>query len=234
MLKTLNTIFLIFFTIHLSAKQKAIDLHDDNTPIQKNNNIWNYRYEELDINGGITQQGLAVFQLLNDESKGLTEIASYDLTGPISSNKFEVANKVYLSNSLYDVTNPQNRHAFLQFSPYLNNALDLNINFSNKTPDTDFPVYSYHHDNSWTLTSEVVGSEQILYLGKSTTAIKVTLNGTRPTAQGHCYQGQPGRINIESWYVKENKRFVKQIIRQYNCLAIGNTLLTKETYELIK
>jgi hypothetical protein len=210
-------------------------LNDENTPAPTtNNNIWKYRYQELDINGNINQKGFVTFKIQNDNERGFLEVASYDSSGPLSSNKFEEKNKLFLSNVLYDVTNPQSRRTFLQFSPYLNNALDLNINFSNKTPITNFPVFSFHNDYSWTLTSEIIGSEQILYKGKSTNAIKVILNGQRPTGQGHCMQGQPGKIYIESWYVKDSKRYARQVVKEYNCSSIGNTLLTEETYELIQ
>ena len=107
------------------------------------------------------------------------------------------------------------------------------MNFSNKFPKTQFPVFSYHHDQAWTFSSELVGNELVGVNGRQINASKFVLNGFRPTGPGNCMQGQPGRIRIQSWYSEESLRYIKQIVQEFHCVIEPNRMLSQETYELI-
>lgn len=195
---------------------------------------WKYKYEMKDINGNVTQKGFVQFNINKDENGKLTETSHFAINGELHSNKFDATNKAYQGNVLYDIADQTTREVFLQFSPYLNEDIAQDINPQNKFPKTNFPVYSYHNDYAWTFSSELRGSEMITIKGKNINAIKVVLNGFRPTGPGHCMFAQPGIINIDSWYVPNTKRYIKQIIKQFHCPLEMNRLLTEETYELIE
>ena len=196
------------------------------------NSSWKYSYLNEDHNGNIVHKGFATFTA-KKENENFYELANFDETGELSSNKFDTKNKLFLGNMLYDVVNEQNRQVFLQFSPYLISNSSKSVILDNKFPKTHFPVYSYHNQYSWTYSSEIIGNEVIQLQGKSIETTKVILNGQRPTGPGGCMQGQPGIIKIESWYSKNSNRYVKQIINQFHCSIDQGKLLSKETYELI-
>jgi len=195
---------------------------------------WKYKYEMKDINGNITGNGFVQFNISKDENGKLIETSHFEINGNLHSSKFDATNKAYEGNVLYDIANQTTREVFLQFSPYLNEDITQDINPQNKFPKTNFPVYSFHNDYAWTFFSELRGSEMITIKGKNINANKVVLNGFRPTGPGHCMFAQPGIINIDSWYVPNTKRFIKQIIKQFHCPLEYNRLLTEETYELIE
>jgi hypothetical protein len=190
---------------------------------------WIYKYEMQDLNGNKTHEGKVYFNLINEGEK-LVESAFYEVKGEISQNRFESLHQIQNGNFLYDVINPFNRQAFLQFSPFLKKE---EMNFSNKFPKTQFPVFSYHHDQAWTFSSELVGNESVRVNGRQINASKFVLNGFRPTGPGNCMQGQPGRIRIQSWYSEESPRYIKQIVQEFHCVIEPNRMLSQETYELI-
>ncbi len=218
MMKIIFYITLLFFSWKINAETNL------NKKWQ-----WIYKYEMQDLNGNRTHEGKVYFNLINENEK-LIESAFYELKGEISQNRFESIHNIQNGNFLYDVTNPFNRQAFLQFSPFLKKG---EINSSNKFPQTRFPVFSYHNDQAWTFSSELVGNELITVNEREFNTSKFVLNGFRPTGPGHCMQGQPGRIVIQSWYSEESLRYVKQIIQEFHCVIEPNRMLSQETYELI-
>lgn len=195
---------------------------------------WKYKYEMKDINGNVTGKGFVQFNISEDENGNLIEISHFEINGNLHSSKFDATNRVYKGNVLYDIADQTTREVFLQFSPYLNENITQDVNPQNKFPKTNFPAYSYHNDYAWTFSSELRGNEMINIKGKNINAIKVVLNGFRPTGPGHCMFAQPGIINIDSWYAPNAKRYIKQTIKQFHCPLESNRLLTEETYELIE
>jgi hypothetical protein len=190
---------------------------------------WIYKYEMHDLNGNKTHQGKVYFNLTNENGK-LVESAFFELKGEISQNRFESIHQIQNGNFLYDVIDPFNRQAFLQFSPYLKKE---EMNLASKFPKTQFPTFSYHHDQAWTFSTELKGNELLIINGKQLNTTKFVLNGFRPTGPGHCMQGQPGKIVIHSWYSEQFTRYIKQTVQEFHCVIEPNRMLSKETYELI-
>jgi hypothetical protein len=223
---------LVILIVSCEGKQLTVDLTDESTQNSKKTiNTWKYRYSQLDTNDNLVQQGTVIFKSFRDDDGRLVESASYNLNGPLSSNKFEVENNVMLGSALYDVVNPQTRQTFLQYAPYLNQGFDM---ITSKTPITNFPIYSPHADYDWLFDTDIKGMEIIIINGKSFNATKIVLDAKRPNGPRHCEGNKPGRLNIEEWYQKETGRYIKEVIREYTCSNLGARLLTQETYELIQ
>ena len=220
----INLFFTIFLTFLATFSYAESYLNEGS--------FWKYKYENEDHNGNIVHKGSATF-LIKKENGLLYELSSIVETGDLSFNKFEVVNKIPEGNILYDVINLEKRNVYLQFSPYLIANNSKIISLENKFPKTSFPVFSYHNQISWTFSSQIIGNEIIQLQGKSFDTIKVVMNGQRPTGPGGCMQGQPGIINIESWYSKEYNRYIKQVVKEFHCSIDSGKLLSKETYELI-
>jgi Zn-dependent protease with chaperone function len=205
----------------------------NNNPIPANDS-WKYKYENKDLYGNINHKGTVLIKLSKDDLGGEFETASFELINDSSISKFETRHKIQSGNVLYELTNEQTRQSFIQFSPYKNRNLENSLILDRQSPLTNFPVYSSYNDQAWVFNSQIIGLDLQTIKGVNVAATKIALNGFRPTGPGHCYYGQPGQIKIESWYEKDTKRFVKQVVTQYHCMVDAGKVLSQETYELIE
>ena len=205
----------------------------DNEPINSNDS-WKYKYENKDLYGNVNLKGTVLIKLSKDELGAQFEKASFELINDTSISKFETRHKIQFGNFLYELSNEQTRQSFIQFSPYGNQNLENSDTLKKQSVITSFPVYSSYNDQAWIFNSQIIGLDLQSIKGSNIATTKIALNGFRPTGPGHCYYGQPGQIKIESWYEKDTKRFVKQVITQYHCIVDAGKVLSQETYELIE
>ena len=185
-----------------------------------------YIFEQQDINENITREGKIKSTKLDDN---LYEF-DLDVDGINSGFYFSSKQKTPTSLGLWDIHDKREHSGISIFSWDIDPSKYF-VGFYTENIESFNQKHPYFKSTAWVYSSKVEKKETLNVDGYEYETLVFHTTGFRPsgpTPPGSCYFGQPGAIDVLSWFDAGNGKLIKQVFEKKHCDVFRYNLLTRE------